>query len=571
MMESVRIGVPRRGVYLLIVGIMVFLLHITSIGHAQDLSVPVKESTLSLNQIRGNLEDVNAKRAKILQELETTEDEDHRESLNLTLMQLDQQKRNFEKMFEKTALGGLEVELYDVSSNEEEEILHYDWQKELIKIVQPVFSSLQNLTESQRKRDFIRTARAELQNNLLSIDDALLHLDELDLDHLSDASIKQLDKIRNNWELKRAYYANQLELINLQYREIEKEGSLVERVSQGAWDFLSNQGKTLLLSLGAFFGLLYCFSWVLRQVVARHERKLQNHTHVKRATLAWRLMLLLYEIFSFVISFTALLVILHSSGDMVLFGFAILMILAMIISFRNSIPAYFQRLRTFLNMGLAREGERVIYQGIPWEIEHINLYSVYLVNPLLDNGRVRLTIDYLEGMVSREVENDEAYYPTSAGDTVVIDGVYAQIIRQTPETIYLNSYGSALEYGTEEFAARKPLNISMGYIASTKFLLDGSHAMDDLEKMIADFKIVVEEEIAKTPEMVNDVLSVNSNYRELNIYGDLVFGMSLAMGPDAQGFYHSAPRFLQRCGLLAVERFGWRLPARPQPVYSSGE
>lgn len=201
------------------------------VGNVSDAQGPpkniVKENTLSLNQIRGNLEDVNAKRANIMHELETTEDEDHRESLELALAQLNQQKRNFEKMFEKTALGGLEVELYDVSSNEEEEILHYDWQKELIKIVQPVFSSLQNLTESQRKRDFIRTTRAELQNNLLSIDDALLHLSEIHEDHLSESSIKQINKIRNNWEIKRAYYANQLELINLQYREIEREDLLL--------------------------------------------------------------------------------------------------------------------------------------------------------------------------------------------------------------------------------------------------------------------------------------------------------------------------------------------------------
>ena len=81
------------------------------------------DSTMSLNQIRTNLDDVNAKRNKVLAELETTTDPDHRETLEITLSQLDQQKRNFERVFERTALGGLEVELYDVSNSEEEEIL----------------------------------------------------------------------------------------------------------------------------------------------------------------------------------------------------------------------------------------------------------------------------------------------------------------------------------------------------------------------------------------------------------------------------------------------------------------
>lgn len=555
----------KRRVYCYWLSILLLSFSLTLSGNlsqAQEQKSMAQESTLSLNQIRGNLDSVNAKRTRVLHELEVTEDPEHKENLEMTLAQLNQQKRNFEKMFEKTALGGLEVDLYDVADSEEEEILHYDWQKELIKIVQPVFSSLQNLTESQRKRDFIRTTRAELEQNLISIDDALTHLDELDKSRLSEASLKQLKKIHNSWEIKRSYYANQLELINLQYREIEKEGSLHERVIQGVWSFVTNEGKILLFSLGTFFGLLYLFSWVLRKIVARHERKVQSQYHVNKTTLAWRITLLLYEIFSFIISFAALLVILHSSGDMVLFGFAILIILAMAISLRNSIPAYFKRLRTFLNMGLAREGERVIYQGIPWEIEHINLYSVFLLNPLLDNGRIRLTIDCLENMVSRDVPHDEAYYPTVSGDTVLIDSVYAKVVRQTPETIYLDSYGTLFEYGTDEFAARKPMNLTAGYIASTQFVLDRSHHSDDIDLMILQLKEMVEEQLAKDPSCEAFANAVYSNFREINLYGDLVFGMSISMGANAEGYYYAIPRLLQRSGVAAAERFGWKLPEK---------
>lgn len=529
---------------------------------AQELKSSAQESTLSLNQIRGNLDNVNAKRAKVIQELDATEDLAHREELEVTLAQLDQQKRNFEKMFERTALGGLEVEIYHISDNEEEEILQYDWQKELIKIVQPVFSSLQNLTESQRKRDFIRTTRSELEENVIAIDEALLHLDEIDRSQLNDASLRQLNKIHNNWEIRRSYYENQLELINLQYREMEREGSLSERVIQGIWNFITNEGKILFFSLGTFFGLLYIFSWILRRIVARHEKKVQSLPHVKKTTLAWRIILLVYEIFSFIVAFAALLVILHSSGDMVLFGFAILIILAMIISLRNSIPAYFKRLRTFLNMGLAREGERVIYQGIPWEIEHINLYSVFLLNPALDNGRVRLTIDCLESMISRDVPHDEAYYPTNQGDTVLVDSVYAKVVRQTPETVYLETYGTAFEYGTEEFAARKPMNLTTGYIASTQFRLDSSHRDDDIEAIIAILKETAEAQLANDPECEAFVNAVYANFREINLYGDLVFGMSISMGANAEGYYYAMPRLLQRSGVLAAKRHGWKLPRK---------
>lgn len=532
------------------------------IGVSQEAKNVAKDSTLSLNQIRGNLDNVNARRAKVLEELEVTEDPDHKESLELTLTQLDQQKRNFEKMFEKTALGGLAVELYNVAGNEEEEIQQYDWQKELIKIVQPVFSSLQNLTESQRKRDFIRSTRSELEQNVASIDEALLHLDAIDRSQLSPASLNQLNKIHSSWEIKRAYYENQLELVNLQYREMAKEGTLTERIINGIWSFITNQGKILLISLGTFFGLLYIFSWVLRRIIARHERKIKMHANIKKTSLIWRIILLIYEIFSYLIAFAALLVILHSSGDMVLFGFAILLLLAIIVSLRNSIPAYFRRLRTFLNMGLAREGERVIYQGIPWEIEHINLYSVFLYNPLLDNGRIRLTIDCLEEMVSRDVLHDEAFYPTIAGNTVLIGDVYAKVVRQTPETVYLDSHGTLFEYGTEEFAANKPMNISAGYIASTQFILDRSHQHDDIDQILAQLKEVAEEYLKTDPDCAALANAVYSNFKEVNIYGDLVFGLAISMGPNAEGYYYGIPRLLQRSGLIAAERFGWKLPEK---------
>ena len=522
----------------------------------------VHESTLSLNQIRSSLDDVNAKREKVIQDLSVIEDPEYRESLEITLLQLEQQKRDFEKMFERMALGGLEVELYDIANTEEEEILQYDWQKELIKIVQPVFSSLQNLTESQRKRDFIRTTRAELQQNLVAIDAALLHLSEIDHGQLNEASLMQLNKIESGWAIKRAYYANQLELINLQYREIEKEGSLSDRIVQGVWSFITNEGKILLLSLGAFFGILYFSSWILRRIVARHEDKVKSQHHVKRVSLLWRILLLVYEFFSFMLAFVTLLIILHSSGDMVLFGLAILIILALIISLRSSIPAYFRRLRIFLNMGLAREGERVIYQGIPWEIEHINLYSVFLFNPLLDNGRIRLTIDYIEEMVSRDVPHSEAYYPTVTGDTVLIESTFAKIVRQTPETIYLDSYGTALEYGTAEFAEKKPKNLTTGYIASTQFIIDRSHRNDDIDEIIAILKATADEELAKDPEMFGLAKAVSSNFREVNAYGDLVFGMSILMGPNAEGYYYSIPRLLQRSGLIAAKRCYWKLPEK---------
>ncbi|NLD09438.1 MAG: hypothetical protein GX667_07640 [Xanthomonadaceae bacterium] len=523
---------------------------------AQPQTVP--NEVEELNQIKTNLDDVIAKKEAIKKELAKADDAEQKESLTYTLDQLTLQKKNFETMFEKKALGGLDIDRFEnFTTQESQDPETYDWQKELIQIIQPVFSSLQDLTESQRKKDGVRANKNTLEESVAMIDKGIKHLDKIDKTALSPASQESLEKIRASWEIKKANFQNQLDLVMLEYQEIEKEGTFIERMIDGTINFLTNRGLILLLSFGAFFGLLYLFSWILNRLTVYHEKKYKH----RKTSFAWRLTLLLYQIATFAISFTALLVILHSSGDMVLFGFAILILFAFLISFRNSIPAYFKKIRTFLNMGLAREGERLIYQGIPWRIENINLYSVYLVNPALDNGKLRLNVDLLDGMLSRPVKMDEIWFPCRPGDTVIIDGTYAKVVRQTPESVYLDSFGSTINYPTANFIAAKPKNLTYGYSITINFTLSHDHFDLDIEETIEKIRESVEAHTINVDEgMKKAINAITVDFREIDSASGLVYTVIASMGVNALNYYYSLPRLMQRACVKAAQKHHWTIP-----------
>lgn len=543
--------------------IIVFFACGITFGQVTDGNKEVdNDNVASLNQIRSSLDDVSEKQKKVIAELESTQDPDHKKSLQQTLNRLDQQKRNFEKIFEKKALGGLNVDIADVPENEEQEISQYNIEKEMVKIIEPVFSSLQSLTESQRKRDFIRSAKTELEGNINAINDALAYLNNIDESKLSQSSIEHINRIKNSWEIELSYYTNQLELINIQYYDVES-GGLFKRILNSIWEFVTHTGKILVVSLVVFIGLLYVFSRGLRKLASNHNKLTQR---TKKRNLTWRIFLLSYEIMSFLIAFSVLLVIIHSSGDMALFGFAILILFAVILSLRNSIPAYFNRLKTFLNMGLAKEGERVIYKGLPWEIESIGLYSVYLVNPLLENGRIHLTIDSLEGMVSRDTKIDEDFFPTIKGDFVLIHDMYAQVISQTPDIVNVSKGGSLIEYSSEAFISANPINLSKGYVAATQFILDGSHAKDDVQALAKILLSTAQSEINQNADLKQLINVIDAYYVEMNIYGDLVFGLHAVVKENAPQYYFVIPRILQRSGLIAAMKNNWQLPNKSMVV-----
>jgi hypothetical protein len=71
-----------------------------------------------------------------------------------------------------------------------------------------------------------------------------------------------------------------------------------------------------------------------------------------------------------------------------------------------------------LNLGAVREGERVMYNGIPWLVRSLNFYT-RLVNPELEGGDIRLPLRDFHDLRSRSFDANEPWFPTRLNDWVI--------------------------------------------------------------------------------------------------------------------------------------------------------
>ena len=115
--------------------------------------------------------------------------------------------------------------------------------------------------------------------------------------------------------------------------------------------------------------------------------------------------------------------------------------------------------RLLLNLGAVREEEVVVYDGLPWIVRSLNLYST-LHNPKL-TGIVRLPMDKVKTLVSRPVK-ENIWFPTSKGDYIFLsDGSFGKIIRQTPDLVEVEVRGGmVMTFRARDFYAQKITNLT---------------------------------------------------------------------------------------------------------------
>ncbi len=528
-----------------------------SLSFSQEIQDPISASEhQQLNEIGLNIQSLMAQREALEAQLNGLEDPEEIEEINKSIDTLTQRKHEYERVFEKISLGGLDTARFETATGITDDTEGYDWQKELVIIMQPVFSEMQRLTEGPRKRELLRVELKEISERITLLKEGLNYLTQLKSDELTSEALEKINRLEEEWQLRLENLQHQKTLVSYDLEDLTDDHTFFERISASVIRFATGRGLILLVSFSAFFGVFYLFSKGLKLMARNRER----HGKARPISIRWRVALLAYQLVMVIASLFVLLTLLHSSGDMVLFGLAIIILLLILISMRNAIPAYLQKLRLFLNLGQAREGERVIYNGIPWKIEYINLYTVYLLNPALDNGRIRLTVDILNGMVSRPIKHNEIWFPSKVGESFIMpDGLHVVVKRQTPESVYLDYFGGHIIYPTADFIKAKPNNISQGYSTTVNFGLGYEHFSLSIDDVIATIRTKVEAAL-KERGMLEYTTGVTVDFRRVEAGESLLYTIIVGMGHDAVGFYYSLPRLIQKVCVETAQENGWNLP-----------
>jgi len=287
-----------------------------------------------------------------------------------------------------------------------------------------------------------------------------------------ESTIKSLQELRNTWtgrarEIKRKLDVARVQLTNLQ----KSDGNFWENIKAGFLGFITGRGLTILLAIASAFAVWFTAK-LLSKIMLTKTRSVAAKSYRTRQ----RLVQYAFNILTGLLMMIAIIVVFYVRGDVLLLGIAFLLAGVTVLGLRHTVPRFISEARLLLNFGSVRENERVVYNGLPFQVISLNMYSV-LRNPEL-SGVVRLPLNSMLEMISRPAGN-ELWFPASKGDYILLsDGKLLEVTELTTELIHLqNLTGTKTTIPSADFYNMTFDNLSRGdaFAITSQFGIDYSH------------------------------------------------------------------------------------------------
>ncbi len=193
---------------------------------------------------------------------------------------------------------------------------------------------------------------------------------------------------------------------------MQDKRSVWEKLSGGFSEFFKSRGMNLLFAILAavigYFATRKIYSWI-SHISPVHKTEKNNFTRISDV-LAMAIAVL--------VAVAGIIIVFYTRGDWLLLTLVVIFLIGVAWAGKTAIPPYLEQIRMILNLGSVREGERVIYEGLPWKVTRLGFYTTF-TNPNLMGGRLRIPIRDVMGMISRPVEQREVWFPSETDDWVV--------------------------------------------------------------------------------------------------------------------------------------------------------
>lgn len=422
---------------------------------ATPIATRAAQSLPTLETLRAAIED---KRADL---------ERSRASGNTTAAARDQAELDKLQFDFQAVATGIDVEAFETGRRKE-----FDLKAELEKLIAPILEELKAATEAPRQIEELRTQLGYLLERQELAKQAIAHLDKLLAANPDEALRLALEKEKASWVQRAKDLQSQASVARYQLdTRLESRQSVLQEARKALADFFRTRGLNLLLAAASFVVVFVGLRWIYRQL----RRISPIHRRAERPTYT-RLIDVLFHGFTGVAAVLASLIVLYARGDWVLLGIALLFLLGLAWASKAAAPQFVEQIRILLNLGTVRELERVVYNGLPWRVSRLSLYTL-LSNPELSGGLVRLPVKQLTEMRSRPVAADDVWFPSHRNDWVrLADGRVGQVLHQSPEAVKLKTLGgSVVTYPTLDYLAQSPENLSGGFTVSVTFGIDYEH------------------------------------------------------------------------------------------------
>lgn len=481
-------------------------------------------------------------------QLDASSSDTEKENLKTELTTLDRQLDNTLADFERIATG------IDTSLFEEKEKERFNWQDEVMALVEPGIKELKRITRKARLKAGLKEEVQKYQALLPLAEQAVNNLRQSLGDNRDPAIREHLEALLPEWEGVREQLQNRLKVVQMQLDKMASEEKSLVAMSQGAVkNFFKTRGLYLTLAVLACAGVL-----LLLRLVYRLTARMVPGFDAKYRPFYVRLLDLVFRVLAVVMTLGALVLIFYLVEDWVLLSLTVVFLLGLGWAAKHTLPKMWHQSRLMLNIGAVREGERLILEGVPWRVRRINVFTE-LENPDL-GVTLRLPISSLTDKVSRPCRSEEIWFPCRKDDWVILaDGTRGKVVCLSHEMVELVQRGGAKKvYQTEDFLGQSPLNLSVGFRLKGVFGISYDHQKTVTNTILETLETHIRQALDQegyTPHLRNfrvEFTTAGASSLDMVVIADF----DGEMAP----LYNRLNRAIQRWCVDACTLNGWEIP-----------
>ncbi len=471
-----------------------------------------------------------------------------KQKLKLQLDKLESDLRAVTRNFENIAAG------VDITSLRVLFAQACRFQREVLALLKPAIDEMKEMTAHVRQKSDLKEKITHYEERLPVMERALANVQGL-LEKSEDPSITQALKITvANWQRQQSFMRSELQAAQLQLEKlVATEVSLSEASQSYLKSFFQERGLYLTVAMLVVLAILL-LSHLSHKALLRYGpgfRKLHRSFRV-------RLVELIHRVITVILVIAGPMIVFYMVEDWVLFSLSLLLLIGILWTLRQALPRYMHQIQIFLNIGSVREGERLLLDGLPWQVRQINVFCT-LVNPVAELTQ-RVPIDDLVDLKSRPARPDEPWFPCRKNDWVILgDGASGKVVGISPEMVQLiERGGSQLTYQTSDFLSKSPRNLVTNFriteILGISYKLQ-SESTKDIPQILHNYIAARLEQEGYGEQLLNlRVEFARANTSSLDLLVNADFRGELGE------FYSRLGRSIQRWCVDACSEYGWEIP-----------
>ena len=485
---------------------------------------------------------------EIASKMDQTSSDSALQELRQQDLQLRQELAATRKSFDEIATE------YDIADLKGEGKDAFDLKSEVMFLLEPALKEMKRMTSGVRNKTALREKLDSYNERLPIAQSAIDNLQALLAASSDEAVNASLTNRLGQWQLQQTILENDRQSIQLQLDKLEaREVSFSDASQAYLKQFVQKRGLYLLIAFAVVVAVV-----MLSKLSAAAMRKILPGFRAKHRSFRIRLIQLLHGMVSFFLAVLGPMIVFYIVEDWVLFSLGLLILVAAVWTIRSAVPRYWYQMQLFLNIGSVREGERLEFDGIPWRVEQINLFS-QLVNPTA-GMQLRLPIDRLVGLSSRPVRQHEPWFPCKQGDWVILaDGSRGKVTGISKEMIQLVERGGALRtYPMSEFLTLAPHNLSTSF--RLKEIIGVSYGLQKLApRVIPDALEKFIQQRIEQEGLADKVLNLRIEFSAAG-ESSLDITVIIDFTGEISELYGRLRRTMQRWCVEACNAYDWEIP-----------